>query len=474
MLQTQSLQTSRADLLGGQNSGFGKGGNGSKSPDTGGVSFSDILANVGKSTSAQSSKPERNEETHKDPESKMPDSESRGAGDPVNKAADSKSVKAGDGQGAAGESADAAENGAAAEEAAAVTAGAELAVIMNMVNVQEPGSTPISEAADVMAAGQPAEVQLEGTVLLEGAPQGVEILQQQNPGGEMVTVSDGVQLMSRGEQPEAVQQAQRGAGGEAAIGQEAAVQGAQQADVRQQVPQAERGDAPQQQMQQNRQTDGSRMAGQGEGTGNSAAKGTVPQAEVRRDMPQAQVSVKGSAGDQKVIEENTLQPQMQAPVSEEITVTVKVSDGATLTQQLPKDVGNAVAQQLSQGAQEFNITLNPENLGKISIKLILDNGRVTVLMNASEEATQKMLSMNSGAIKQIIEESTGQETRVEVQNAEESGDEYREKENENEREGQERDQQTGENREGGSDESGAASFIQQLRLGLINGEENAS
>jgi flagellar hook-length control protein FliK len=94
-------------------------------------------------------------------------------------------------------------------------------------------------------------------------------------------------------------------------------------------------------------------------------------------------------------------------------VVVKISDAPKAARSSAAgQVANAVADGLKAGKQELTVDLYPESLGKVSVKLVEQAGRLTVEIAASDPKTQSLLASNSGEIKSILQSSTGQEIQI--------------------------------------------------------------
>lgn len=125
---------------------------------------------------------------------------------------------------------------------------------------------------------------------------------------------------------------------------------------------------------------------------------------------------------------------------------------------LPEDVGKALAARLPGKDGTLTIELEPVSLGKLTIKVVYDEGKAAVSILSSNPKTLELLSRNASEIAGILEEKTGQETVIYTQQPEQQ-QAYDEGQNDGRR--QERERQE-EKKEQPSD-----SFAQQLRLGLV-------
>jgi len=116
----------------------------------------------------------------------------------------------------------------------------------------------------------------------------------------------------------------------------------------------------------------------------------------------------------------------------------------------------------AQHENEFEIQLMPKELGKIVIKLVMENGQAHVSMFAENAKTSSLLAEKAREISSIIEQNTGNETNVEVvdkkemqaqdQNREAKGDGFARQKEEQQKQHQQRMQ---------AEQS--VDFIQQMR-----------
>jgi flagellar hook-length control protein FliK len=98
-------------------------------------------------------------------------------------------------------------------------------------------------------------------------------------------------------------------------------------------------------------------------------------------------------------------------------VVIKVSDASAAHSSQPvfHQVANAVAENLKNGKQEFQVDLYPQSLGKVTVKLTSENGLLTVELAASNPKTQSLLLSNSGDIRSILQSSANQQVVVQPQ-----------------------------------------------------------
>ena len=91
-------------------------------------------------------------------------------------------------------------------------------------------------------------------------------------------------------------------------------------------------------------------------------------------------------------------------------IVVKVSDApAKIKVPAYRQVADSIATNFNGGRHELQISLYPQSLGKVSVKLTSESGMLTVIIAASNPKTQSLLAANSGDIKSILQSSTGQQ-----------------------------------------------------------------
>lgn len=149
-------------------------------------------------------------------------------------------------------------------------------------------------------------------------------------------------------------------------------------------------------------------------------------------------------------------------------INVKVGDNAQITDSsMAQKVSDKMLAKFAQKQNEFEIQLMPKELGKIVIKLVVQNGQTHISMFAENAKTSSLLAEKAREISSIIERNTGNETNVEVvdqkemysqdQNKEAKGDGFERQKQEQQKQHQQKMQA-----------QHSADFIQQMRLGLWN------
>lgn len=141
----------------------------------------------------------------------------------------------------------------------------------------------------------------------------------------------------------------------------------------------------------------------------STVKGTG-EAEVQAStasVSQSQKDQPGKETDSASQNSHPINPFAQGPV------VIKVSDAsAKQAVSAPHQVASAITQQIQQGKQEFQVDLYPQSLGKVSVKMVAENGVLTIELAASNPKTQSLLLSSSGEIRSMLQSATGQPVTV--------------------------------------------------------------
>ena len=124
---------------------------------------------------------------------------------------------------------------------------------------------------------------------------------------------------------------------------------------------------------------------------------------------------------------------------------------------LTEDLGNYLDTKISEKKGKLEFSLEPERLGKLTIRLEYEKGKTEVTIFSTSAKTLEILSKEAGHLAQILEEKTGNPTVI-----------YTPDQTENR---QNMDQDTGQGRNGRQEhreqrQKQDDSFAQQLRLGL--------
>lgn len=124
---------------------------------------------------------------------------------------------------------------------------------------------------------------------------------------------------------------------------------------------------------------------------------------------------------------------------------------------LTEDLGNYLDTKISEKKGKLELSLEPERLGKLTIRLEYEKGKTEVTIFSTSAKTLEILSKEAGHLAQILEEKTGTPTVIHTPEQTENR--------------QNMDQDTGHGRNGRQDQKEQRqkqddSFAQQLRLGL--------
>ncbi|MEZ3435905.1 MAG: flagellar hook-length control protein FliK [Lachnospiraceae bacterium] len=134
-------------------------------------------------------------------------------------------------------------------------------------------------------------------------------------------------------------------------------------------------------------------------------------------------------------------------------------------EELPQKVTDQLMAKMTEGVREFEIQIEPANLGKIAVKILYQDGQATVSIMCSEKKTFEMLGRNAGEIGQVIEKNLGGTTTIIVDKQE--NDYLNQTRDENQKNGQNQEQEQKEGKKN-QDAEDAQQFLQKLRLGLMN------
>lgn len=120
-------------------------------------------------------------------------------------------------------------------------------------------------------------------------------------------------------------------------------------------------------------------------------------------------------------------------------------------------------------ANRIEVTLTPENLGKLTVEITRgEDGTLNVVLHATTEKAANLLEKGADGLRQALAANAGREAQIEVRGNEGSQQQFL---NPDGRNGQERQQQQQQGRRQNEQRS-AQDFLQQLRLGLVDVDEN--
>ena len=135
-------------------------------------------------------------------------------------------------------------------------------------------------------------------------------------------------------------------------------------------------------------------------------------------------------------------------------------------EEIPEKVLNQLLVKSTAGIKEFEIQLEPYDLGKIIIKAAFGKEHTSISIFCTEQRTMELMAKNARELGAIMEENLGAPTTIVVEDKE-SGYLEQQKQN-NEGSGGNQNQDGGSGKQGEKNqEKEGMDFLQQLRLGLI-------
>ncbi len=196
-------------------------------------------------------------------------------------------------------------------------------------------------------------------------------------------------------------------------------------------------------------------------------KDTAPEHAVPVRESEAPVA-KTVSREQKEGAEVVYSPADQRPVVQQTSDTpgpVEQTEGTVVkatVEELPQELGKALASGQTAGTQTLTVELEPVSLGKLTIRLEYEAGRTAVSIMASNPKTLEILSQKAAEIASILKEHTGEETVIYTQEPQkQEADQYEGHQGSSGGGDEEQKQQKEEKRQQ------TESFTQQLRLGLV-------
>ncbi len=152
----------------------------------------------------------------------------------------------------------------------------------------------------------------------------------------------------------------------------------------------------------------------------------------------------------------------------EDVINIKVGENAQIADaEMAQKVSDKMLAKFAQHENEFEIQLTPKELGKIVIKLVMENGQAHVSMFAENTKTSSLLAEKAREISSIIEQNTGNKTDVVVVDKQEMEAQYQNKEGKGEGFTRQQEEQQRQHQQRLQQEQ-SRDFIQQMRLGLWN------
>lgn len=158
-------------------------------------------------------------------------------------------------------------------------------------------------------------------------------------------------------------------------------------------------------------------------------------------------------------------PLVQTEGTDDSKITIKVGD-TTLNsswKQAAEEIGTMIVEKVGQEVQKVNIKLTPKELGEIDVEFLIDNGKISVSVNCSNEGTKSLLSSNLDSLSKVVQSSLMQEVNVSI-NYDKTDGQNTNNENFDGR-GNGHYQENSQNKKQEQDQADL-DFLQRLRLGI--------
>jgi len=132
-------------------------------------------------------------------------------------------------------------------------------------------------------------------------------------------------------------------------------------------------------------------------------------------------------------------------------------------EELPEKVTDQLLAKLAEGVKEFEIHIEPANLGKIAVKILYEGTQAHVSIICSEKRALDVLGQNARDIGNVLSKNFGGETTIIVDKQETDYLNQTRDENEQANLEQQKQKENSKNQ----DSEDAEQFLQKLRLGLV-------
>lgn len=140
------------------------------------------------------------------------------------------------------------------------------------------------------------------------------------------------------------------------------------------------------------------------GTAESNSGGLRQDSSAKQEMPAAEPKT------------DSVSAQNSAPVSNLFhtgNVVIKVSDASSnVSQAVCSQVADKITLNYKEGNPEFEMELYPKNLGKVSVKISMENGMLTVAVLANNPKTQSMLLSSADQIQSMLQTTVNQPVQI--------------------------------------------------------------
>ena len=150
---------------------------------------------------------------------------------------------------------------------------------------------------------------------------------------------------------------------------------------------------------------------------------------------------------------------MQEDVKPQEVTTVHVAQ----PEELPDKLTDQILGKMQEGVQSFEIEIEPENLGKIAVKIMYEDGQATVSILCTEKKALDVLGNHAREIGGIIDRNLGGETKIFVEKQEPDYLNQNKDENQHGKQDEQGQQKESHKKQDSED---SEQFLQKLRLGL--------
>ncbi len=155
------------------------------------------------------------------------------------------------------------------------------------------------------------------------------------------------------------------------------------------------------------------------------------------------------------------EPISQTVVAQNITQPTALTAEQVLKDEYLQEIKSQIATNIVSGNNDFEIQLEPQNIGKLIIKTTYEAGKAIVSIICTDPETMQIMAKSAGDLAAIIENRSGQYTQVIVENP---AEDYLQ--NFGEQNKQNNDNAQNQNQGEKDNDEHAVDFLQQLRLGL--------
>jgi len=180
--------------------------------------------------------------------------------------------------------------------------------------------------------------------------------------------------------------------------------------------------------------------------------------EEKKDEPESEKEETSTLETLGTLQETSYDTHRTDSIQTDDTVVYTTVDAENLNE-LKDKLSEEILKTLDSGKKELEVQLEPQNLGKIRIKVSYESDEVSVSVLCSESKTLKMLSQSAGELGTILESNLERPIQIFVDN--QQADYLNNQDNSQQQQQQQQQQQNGSQQEESSED-----FLQKLRLGI--------